>query len=85
MIDISFVESGDDNSRELLSLKLESQPFKIGDKINLSLVNRDRSKWDVEGFDLIDYRIVEIESLVKISYSSNVSQFVYFEIKIEKP
>lgn len=79
-IHVSFNEG--DN--EILNVSLNCQPFKVGERVNLSIDVRNKEKWDAEDFQEAEYIIESIESYVNVSYAVSVHEYVSFDIQVRK-
>ena len=62
------IDENDDSSNGITSFELDSNPFKVGEEINLELKNRSKDIYSAEEFDG-DYIITKIQHYNIQSYT----------------
>ncbi len=69
---------------ELTSITLPSQPWKVGEVINIKVKNNNKEKWNIEDKEFKTYKIINIGSDIEVDYSISKHQFVSFIIELEE-
>lgn len=84
-IRIAF-EDGDNNCDEILVIYLPSQPFVVGQLVELEVKNDKPEQWDVEPVEIASYEITGIWPIVTKGYTigNEPYQYISFSITVIK-
>jgi len=67
----------------ITNFELESNPFKLGEIITISVSNHNKSFWDVEEITASVFKIKKIEHLFRKTYTLNKKCRSEFTVSVE--
>jgi hypothetical protein len=76
------IEIVDKEGNEITSFNLESNPFKIGETINISVSNFDKEFWTVKEING-EFKVDKIEHFIRQTYGRNHRDGTAFTVSVE--